>query len=392
LSHALSMVFIVVVSGAFAGLYVWRLHVDYRIFVLNDRERRARPSQWYWTRLTIVGVAFWASHAIALGISREVSQALVRILLTVLSALRGQLFSVQGLFIAVGIIVLSFAFRVLRHEDRDAADDDEEEGESALKGLGDRFLSMGKDLAKIAVVVIMVYFLLNVFTALNDYVMVVSPQLGEFIGSMIACAAISAVTALFFVAVVSRAMVGAPLRRRIAKRGAVEWVEAESSLGERTFADVGWPDLGDVEGVRPVRAESGDELMRKVSWPRILAEVNGNHLKEAVWYVLIFTFVPCLLLRWALFLPSYPLGSQAPFMAVLVNLHITGFMVGGILDWLEVGRLRTYRYRRTTFPHDWQVDENIRFTRVKSLGILIPVTVVSWALFLWAVVGQLSQG
>jgi hypothetical protein len=381
------MTFIIVVSGAFAGLYVWRLHVDYVMHVLHKKGQREKPTDWYWITLVIVGLLFWASHAVALGISRNLSHALIRVLLAVLDVLRQQLFGLSWFAAVAAIVVVTFVVRALQLGV--AGESGRRRG--VLKELRSEFSPVLKDSAKVAALLITVSLLLGVFTAVNDYVISASPVLGEFISSMIVCAAISAVVALLFVLVVSPFVVGGPLRAYIREHGAEEWVPFEPNVGELTYQDIGWPDIGGLEFVRPIKDPNGGEPKRKISWPRILKDVSAAHMKDAVWYALIFTFVPCVLFRWALFVPSYPLGSQAPFIAVLVNLHVTGFAVGGVLDWLEVQRLRTYRHRRNVFPFDWQVDKNIRFTRIKSLGILVPVTVASWMFFFWAVVQVLPE-
>jgi hypothetical protein len=114
--------------------------------------------------------------------------------------------------------------------------------------------------------------------------------------------------------------------------------------------------------------------------------VYGTHIKDAVWYGLIFLFGPSLLFRWAVFAAGRDLGGQAIFIVALVFLHIVGFTVGALLDWLEIRRLRTYEYRRDIYANEWQIDANMLFTKTKDMGILTPIILVSWVYFILKIV------
>jgi len=71
----------------------------------------------------------------------------------------------------------------------------------------------------------------------------------------------------------------------------------------------------------------------------------------------------------------------------MANLHITGCVVGGGLDWLGSRKWREKSNPEVAylFKYDWQIDANIRFTRLKDMAVLIPMWLASWCYFIWRI-------
>jgi hypothetical protein len=84
---------------------------------------------------------------------------------------------------------------------------------------------------------------------------------------------------------------------------------------------------------------------------------------------------------------SYSWEQQWPFLQTLFFMHLLAAVVGGGLDWWGSGQWRQKMYGGATgvFEQDWQPDAIIRFTRMKDLALLIPMSLLAWCYFAWRV-------
>ena len=209
-------------------------------------------------------------------------------------------------------------------------------GKGLKKLILGRFKDQLRDTAILLAVAAGIFTIILAFNVINRFIAGrVIPDLASFVGDTLFSATMLVIAVALLIAVVSPAFLRKPLKRS----------------GQR--------------------------------WKHIWSEVYGTHIKDAVWYGLIFLFGPSLLFRWAIFVKGRDLGGQAPFLLALAFLHIVGFTVGALLDWLEIRQLRTYQYRRDIYIHEWQIDKNMFFTKIKDMAILTPLVIVSWAYFLW---------
>jgi carbon starvation protein CstA len=191
-------------------------------------------------------------------------------------------------------------------------------------------------------ILVVLLILISVFSAMNRLLATeFAPALADFIGGMLLSMGIISLFVLIFSVAGTRILMKKPL---LAKPSAGE--------GEWSASQI-W------------RVEGGTEL------------------KDAVWYGMIYVFVPCLLYRWAFFLPKYPLETHAPFLAALAIGHLIGFVTGAGLEWIAVHRQRDSAYARKLYPQDWQLEKNIQLSKIKVMGILIPLILASWVFFLW---------
>ena len=337
-----SIVFVFVVSALFAFLYVLRIHVDYKIHVLEKDDTDQGLPLKYIFQMTIIGLLIWAAHALAIATSKETNQEIISFLMQATDWIVNRLRSYINLPSIIFILLLVSAHFVInlirRYRTR---------GVASLRPALKRFLGFLSEISMLLAILLILLVLTVIFSSINKYVALNLPtSLAGIIGDMLLALGFMALVVILFSTAASPFFIRKPLLKK------------------------------------PPPEESSGETTR---WPaqRIWREVHGTHIKDAVWYGLIYAFVPCLLYRWAAFLPEYSLESHAIFILVLVVVHFISAAVGGFLDWHEIQQLRTYKYRREQYPEEWQVDRNMWFTRIKVMAIIIPVVIASWIYFLW---------
>jgi len=248
----INTLFLGVMSLLFAGLYTWRTYTDYAVFVAATPDGPSPVPTGYRNRLLGMFALLAVAHALAFVTTESLSSAAVHVLRSFLAQILEGLqdsITVPRLLILGLLIAGTLLGRFLTARKRKASRKLVHRYTKIRRRTIDR-LRAYSFLAAFLVVVVIVFAICH---AINRVIVtVMSSALANFLINWLMSVGIISAVVVTFIMVGSRRMFKAKL------------------------------------------PEDADEEYRRRAW----LEVSTVQQKEAVWYGIIFLFVPCLLYRW----------------------------------------------------------------------------------------------